>query len=192
MEHEGRPIFLPPDGINPKVIVDLGCWIGVTTEAYLIKYPMAYVVGVELSQHNYWTAQSRLSNYAGRFKLVNNVVWTYDGDIDCQMWGEETNYVREIFGPLDHRHMVSKTEKLPCLTLDTITADLPYIDFIKFDVEGSEHYILGAGGDWVTKTKSIFVEIHDITNDNVAALVRDLGFKIVREEFEKIWAINDK
>lgn len=191
MEYNGRNIYLPPDGIDPKVIVDLGCWIGITTEAYLIKYPDAHVIGVELSQHNFHSAMSRLNPWYHRTTLVNKVVWTYTGEIDCQMWGEETNYVREIFPPEDHRHGISTTVTLPCVTLDTITADYESIDFIKFDVEGAEHYILGAGGDWVNKTKSMFVEIHDTTNDNVTALIRDLGFKVVREEFEKVWAIND-
>jgi hypothetical protein len=77
---------------------------------------------------------------------------------------------------------------LPCLTLDTITKDIDHIDFIKFDIEAAEHEVLRHGGAWIYKTRSIFVEVHDVSNDVVRNLIQDRGFVVVKEGFELIWA----
>lgn len=187
-----RPIHLPPHRIiKPKVIIDLGCWVGVTTQAYAIYSPKAQVIGVELDSHNYQQAQSLLEPYGDRVKLINAAVWTYDGEVECRIWATETNYVKDTLSHANG-HSVSHSRMVPCLTLDTITKDLELVDFIKFDIEASEHQILAAGGDWVDKTRSIFVEIHDVSNDNIRRAITNLGFRVVKEDFELIWAVNSR
>lgn len=182
ISESGREVFLPTvDSI--KTIVDLGCFNGITIEAYAKHYPDAFILGVELMPDNYMIAKDRLSYFEDRVILKNSAVWSYDGDVICSVWGEETSHIVESRKPTP----LSKIT-LPCATLDTLTSSLDKIDFIKFDIEASEHEVLGLGGDWVKKTRSVFIEIHDETNDNVRNLVLDLGFKIDREEFEKIWA----
>lgn len=176
---EPRTIFYP----EYKTVIDLGCWQGETTEAYAEAWPNAKIIGVELMADNYIVASDRLAKYGNRIHLINAGVWSHDGYVDCSVWASETSHIAAT------REAVQGTPAvMPCLTLDSITKHLSHIDYIKFDIEASEHEVLRHGGDWVEKTNYIFVEIHDVSNDRVKELCSDLGFKIVREEFEKVWA----
>lgn len=176
-----RPIYLPP---SPRTIVDLGCWQGVTTKAYADLYPSAQIVGVEMMYDNYIKACELLDPYGDRITLRNIGVWSHTGEVECAIWGSETSHVRATREPLQ-----GYLTTLPCTTLDDITSHLNYIDFIKIDIEAAEHEVIRHGGAWVEKTRSLFVEIHDVSNDTVRGLLEMQGFTITNEEFEKIWAI---
>lgn len=181
--NNGRDVYLPNKD-DLKVILDLGCWQGITTQKYADLFPDAIVIGVELLEENFHIAANLLHEYKN-VQLFNEAVWTYTGYVPCTMWATETSYVR------DSRNIRQGTNldlDLPCTTIDALTIQFDKIDFIKFDIEASEHAVLSAGGDWVDKTSNVFVEIHDNTNDNVRNLLLNLGFKIAKEEFERIWA----
>lgn len=180
---EGRPIYLPPDDIECKIIIDLGCFTGITTAAYSSKYPDAEVFGYEIDTDNYNTAMAR--SYSGLVRVFNKAVWTHEGTVEYNLWGPETHH---IVGVHSNAGNVAR-RSVECTTLDQITFQYDAIDFIKFDIEGAEHSILALGGDWVEKTRSIFLEIHDYTNDNIRAALQRLGFEIVNEGFELIWGV---
>lgn len=177
---DGRDVYLP--SIEPLSIVDLGCWQGVTTKVYADQYPFATIIGVELIEHNFNIAKKLLNKYSN-VQLINTGVWSHDGEIECTLWASETSHIRATRVPQQ-----GPLTMLKCSTLDTITSSLHRIDFIKFDIEAAEHEVLRFGGEWVDKTREIFIEIHDTTNDTIRNLVKDLGFTVTREEFEKIWA----
>lgn len=179
-----RPIYTPEAYLLPKTVVDLGCCQGVTTKAYADLWPEAKIIGVELMYDNYLVARALLEPYGDRISLINAGVWSHNGDVECAIWETETSHIRATRQEQQGRAIAV----LPCLTLDTITNHLESIDFIKFDIEAAEHEVLRRGGNWVEKTKSMFIEIHDVSNTTVRNLVKDLGFDVYHEEFEKIWA----
>ncbi len=181
--YEGRDIYLPPNGINPKVIIDVGCFTGITTAAYSHVYPDALVYGYELEPGNYATALQR--DYEGQVFLKNKAVWVHNGTVTANLWGPETHHIEGVHPNAGRVPQIT----VPCTTLDAITYDMEHVDFIKMDIEGAEHSVLTLGGEWVKKTSSIFVEIHDVTNDNIRAMLQNLGFEIVKEGFEIIWGV---
>ncbi len=176
-----RPIY----NADFSTVVDLGCWQGVTTKAYAEAHPHAQIIGVELMTDNYNVAKELLQPYGERITLHNAGVWSYTGQIECAVWASETSHIRAT------RDVQQGTPAvLQCVTLDEVTKDCNAIDFIKFDIEAAEHEVLRHGGEWVRKTRYLFIEIHDINNDAVRTLAQNLGFVVTREEHEKIWATN--
>lgn len=180
---DGRPIYLPVKDIDAKFILDLGCFNGTTTKAYAHTFPKSKVVGVDLDLDNCYLAKQNTQNISN-IEIINSAVWIYSGEISCILWGEETNH---IVGVHPNAPSTCPVITVNCTTIDELTKEVEKIDFIKMDIEGAEHEILQAGGDWVDKTQNIFVEIHDVTNDNIRKYLNNLGFDIVQEGFELIW-----
>src|SRR6266566_6860818 len=65
----------PIEILNPKLILDLGCWIGYTTMAFHKKWPNAIIVACEGDQDNYLLAKENTSNL-NNVHIFNMVVGT--------------------------------------------------------------------------------------------------------------------
>ena len=133
--------------VNPKVIFDLGAYVGYTTWDFKNQYPGATVIAVEPDKHNYHllcvnTQRMKISKW-------NIAVGVSDGMGDLK----GTHY---------NAKQVTSGNNIPVLSLDTIAKRLPfsYIDFIKFDIEGTEKEILKRNGKWWSLTKKMKIEIH--------------------------------
>lgn len=178
---------MPPPGIKPKVILDLGCWQGVTTEIYLIAFPEAKVIGVDPEIENVMAAEFLYDSYGSRVEIIRRAIW----DKDCIINFHRGYHTMTgcVAGTMDNPSPV--VEWVHGMPLDLIAEKYEIIDFIKMDIEGSEFSVLGAGGEWPKKTRSIAVEVHEENNEHCRELLEGLGFRIVHEIPELLWAVND-
>lgn len=98
-------------------------------------------------------------------------------------WGGAKSTFKESYGH-DGKQM-APVFKVPTIGLSMVDAvellKVPRPDYIKMDVDGIEHLILGAGGDVLRGAKGILVEINDNFReqaDLACQYLLDAGFKL--------------
>jgi FkbM family methyltransferase len=170
-------LHLPPTELHePRLIIDLGASIGVTTLDLARRYPTASLVAVELDPSSVAIAAHNLKPLAGRVTLVGAAIAATDGGVEFDTSGD----------PAHHAVADQGEGRASALTIDTLLehagAGLP-VDYLKMSIEGSEKAVLGAGGDWPQSVRSIVVVPHGrYDTDGATADLRRLGFTIVSDQ----------
>ncbi len=104
-----------------------------------------------------------------------------------ELYVESSDYNSEIasvFADFDNRN--TKKISVPCRTLEQVIkdAELPWIDLLKMDCEGSEYDILyNTPVSSLQKIKRIAAEVHDLDTEkrnvkSMAAFLQKLGYTI--------------
>jgi FkbM family methyltransferase len=170
---------LPPPEIDPRtirVVWDLGANVGLTMAHYAVRYPLAQVFGVELDPTTAVAARQNLQPWQARCKVIRGAVWREDGEVEYEFESgkEEAARVVAASGPSQHR--------APALSLNSLFAEFPRIDFVKFDIEGAEQAVLRDGQAWAGRVRSLKVEVHaPYTVEECIHDLELLGFKARRE-----------
>jgi FkbM family methyltransferase len=176
---------LPPPEIDRRsvrVIWDLGANIGLTMAHFAVRYPQARISGVELDEVTAAAARLNLEPWSKQCKLIRGAVWHEDGSVPyaCERGNEEAAHI--VAGSA-----ADVTGSAPAFSLNTLFADCPRVDFVKFDIEGAEQSVLTRSTEWAARVRSVKVEVHPpYTMDDCARDLRALGFR-VRPEFSH-WA----
>jgi FkbM family methyltransferase len=164
---------LPPDGIVPATIWDLGANIGMTMAHFAVLYPDARIAGVELDPENAALCRENILPWSERCELVQAAVWTDDGGVD---------YEREP-GMEQGFHVVEQGDgnaKASSITLNGLLERHSWdrVDFVKMDIEGAEREVLATETDWAAAVRSIKVEVHEpYSVDECLRDLRALGFE---------------
>ena len=165
----GRTYHRPPLGLKAKVIFDLGAYVGYTAWDLSQLYPEAEIYAIEPDPQN--------------FDLMNKNLYG-----NCKVYatcGAIANF--DGVGILTGEHFNAKKITIgdgyvDVYTLDTFVGSLEKIDYIKFDIEGSERQVFKIGGKWPSKTKCLTVELHEgYTKAECAEDLYQLGFLNIRE-----------
>jgi FkbM family methyltransferase len=135
---------------NPKVIIDLGAYAGYTAFDFAERYPTARIIAIEPDKSNF--ALLRMNLHDPKIFALNVAISSNFGMY--AMSSEEHNAKRII---------PSDTGDVSATTLDYLmqTYKISQIDYIKFDIEGTEKLILKSDGLWWAATKSFKVEVHE-------------------------------
>lgn len=142
---------------EPKVIIDLGANIGLSTVFFLNKYPDCKIFAVEPEKSNYHLLENNLKNY-NNCKIYNYGIWDKPAiltikDNNLGNWGfsvEETEIADE--------------NTIKAITLDEIIKqnNIQQIDILKIDIEGAEIELFKNNYEhWLKITKVIIIELHD-------------------------------
>lgn len=154
---------VPPRGVelyDPKYILDLGANYGYSTWELARKYPDASIVAVEMDESNCDVLLENVYQFGDRVTIINAAVSHYSGKI---AYGglARTTYTTLAKGPYQMADAVTIDQIMHALSI-------PYWDYIKMDIEGSEFGVLkhaGEGKEWYTSwlenTKVIKVEVHE-------------------------------
>ena len=162
---------LPPPGVTPDTILDLGANIGMTMAHFAVLYPRARMIGVELDPDNASLCRENVRPWADRCKLVEGAVWTADGEVTY----ERRRGLEQGF----HVAGESGNAMAPAITLNTLLARHGWdqVDFMKMDIEGAEEQVLRSATEWAAQVRSIKVEVHGTyTVSDCASDLRALGF----------------
>lgn len=146
--------------ISPRVIVDAGANIGLTSVFYANKYPQARILAIEPELSNYEILQKNVAPYS---KIV---------PIRAGLWKDNTNlYVVDPglgkygFQTVDHFQLdrPENTESVPGVTIEKLMADyeLEHIDILKVDIEGAEKEVFESASLWINRVGVVEVEMHD-------------------------------
>lgn len=160
----------------PKVIVDIGANIGLTSIFFANKYPQAKVISVEPVSSNLELLRKNTASYENN-SIIRAAIWKRNGSIGITNanngeWGFQT-----VEG-------VSDRGWAPAMTMSALMelCGLEYIDLLKMDVEGAEKAIFQDASAWIDRVGAIAIELHDDLQNGCSR-----NFYLATRDFEHEW-----
>jgi FkbM family methyltransferase len=142
----------------PKVIVDAGANIGLTSILFANRYPEAKIIAIEPEASNYEMLKMNVAPYSN-ISPMKVALWNKNDEINLVdpgfgKWGFMTQGV-EYEGEVTH--------KVNSLTIDKIMEDngIDKIDILKIDIEGAEREVFMNSSSWIGNVDSLIVELHE-------------------------------
>lgn len=136
-------------------IIDAGANVGFSAIFFASRFPQAKVIAVEPEPSNYelllknispysniYPVQGAVSNKRGAFKITNK---------EADNWNFQFEDSNEGDGEGDFYTITYLMEKF----------GLEKIDFLKIDIEGGEEMLFQDHYEWLEKTRSLSIELHD-------------------------------
>jgi len=140
----------------PEYIIDGGGNIGLTACFFATKFPRATIVTVEPDDENFLLLQSNCKKYPGIRPLK------------CGIWKNNTHLQIENTEVGNNAFMVTETSEkdgtIKAVTVSSLMEqfNMPHIDILKLDIEGSEKEVFEQGSEkWLPLTKVLVIELHD-------------------------------
>lgn len=174
---------LPPPGVeSPRTVVELGANCGVSLTALAFNFPEARLLGAEADAGNAAAAQHNLARFGERATIVQAAIWDESAElvVDTSAQAGEHGF---LVRPAESGDPAS-FERLRGMTIDDLLdhhlpGDEP-IDYLHVSIEGSEPRVFAAGGRWVSRVRSLRVELHPYFGfdaERCIELLEDLGFR---------------
>ncbi|MBT2619725.1 FkbM family methyltransferase [Chryseobacterium sp. ISL-6] len=135
---------------DPKIIVDLGAHIGMTSMYLSLKYPNSKIYSVEASQENFEILKTNTKSFTN-IVCLNAAAHFEDGTL--KFGGDELSYNQKV----SEQGILTKA-----LSMGSImkSYDIEKIDLLKIDIEGAEIELLSKNNSWLQKVENIVIEIH--------------------------------
>jgi FkbM family methyltransferase len=144
----------------PRVIVDAGANVGLSTIFFANKYPDARIIAVEPEARNFAMLANNVAPYAN-VTPVEAAVWSENTDIDLfdpgiGSWGFLTRRRTDVVAG-------RWCQKVRGFTIDRLLDDfgLAHVDVLKLDIEGAEREVLNDSTAWIGRVDAIIAELHD-------------------------------
>ena len=141
----------------PKVIVDGGANIGLTSIYLANKFPQSKIISVEPSSSNFELLSRNIKPYLNIIGL-QSAIWNKDTTLKIRNLNENHWAFSVEECPADHPGCFN------AITLSTLIHkyNLDSIDILKLDIEGSERELFLCNYEnWINRTKCIVLELHD-------------------------------
>lgn len=155
----------PLTGLNPKVVIDGGANVGISTVRLAQLFPDATIVAVEPDDANF----AQLTANTRHLKNVIPVragLWHVSGRLAIENPGAEPWSLR--CRPTD----TDDPDGFDGMTIQGLLAanGLQHCDILKLDIEGAEHALFENAGDWIGRVhQAVMLEVH---SDKTAELVQ--------------------
>jgi FkbM family methyltransferase len=154
---------------NPKVIIDGGANVGMSSIYFNSLFPEAKIFSFEPDTNNFIMLNRNLGN-------LKNIKTFQKG-----LWGKSAKiYLNIISGYVDFYVTEEKTPKtiaeIDCISIaDLMTSEqLDSIDILKLDIEGAEKIIFETDPEkWLPKVGCIMIETHDRMTPNSSKALFD-------------------
>jgi FkbM family methyltransferase len=130
---------LPPDGFQPKSILDVGANVGATMAFLSARFPEASIAGVEPHPAN-----AEMCRRNTNHPVIEAAAWTENGTVT-------------LSGEQDTAKLGEGGVEVPAVPL----AELMPVDYLKLDVEGAERELLTRNTGWAGRVRCINVEVHE-------------------------------
>lgn len=159
-------------------IIDAGANVGFSAIFFATRFPQAKIIAVEPEPSNYelllknihpypniYPVQGAVSNKRGKFKITNK---------DADNWNFQFEDSNGSDGEGEFYTITDLMEKF----------GMEKIDFLKIDIEGGEEMLFQDNYEWLEKTQSLSIELHDFifpksSNNFFRALCSYLPFSFV-------------
>jgi FkbM family methyltransferase len=145
---------------HPRVIIDAGANIGLTSVFFANMYPDAKIVAIEPESTNYGLLLKNIAPYSN-IVAVQAALWKESTElalIDSGLgnYGFQTHARRATSQP-------SMVGYVPSITMNKLMEDyqLDHIDILKIDIEGAEKEVFENAMPWIDQVRAIEVETHD-------------------------------
>ena len=155
--------------IEPKVIIDAGANIGLSTLYFASRFPKAKIIAIEPSLENFEILQqqtAQISNVIcclGALWGKKEPLWlsnTHQDSWSIQVVSQLNNSARPSIQGFDLRSLIDEHE-------------IQIIDLLKIDIEGSEWEVLHEMPEfWLKRTRIIVIELHENIRPGVELLFK--------------------
>lgn len=138
---------------DPKIIVDAGAHIGMTSLLFAREYPAAKIIAVEPEQANFAALVANVSRYSNVVP-IQAALWKRDRVIQI---GPSMAHTKGAFEVSE-----SGTQNVRGITVETLLREtgISSVDLLKLDIEGSEAEVFEAP-TWINRVRVIAIELHD-------------------------------
>jgi FkbM family methyltransferase len=144
----------------PRVIVDAGANIGLTSVYLATRFPQARIVAVEPEASNFALLTANTRPYPS-VSVVQAALWNENTPIDVidpgkGKWGFQTRRNEDdAVGPA--------VERVPGVTVDALMRAhaIDFIDVLKVDIEGAEREVFADPSAWIDRVGIIVIELHE-------------------------------
>jgi FkbM family methyltransferase len=161
---------LPPHRIGETAtILDLGSNIGLTLVDLHAEYPRARIVGVEMDGDNFHLAMRNTSGMKN-VQIMHCAVSTQSGLVRYGKNSRADGYrIKDVGNDL---------VECPSRTIGDILSAyrIDRVDYLKMDVEGTEHDLFGGDCDWLDAVGSLNVEVHGDGLESILHTLNMHGF----------------
>jgi FkbM family methyltransferase len=167
---------------DPRVIVDVGANIGLSSVFYATKYPQARILAVEPESSNYKVLLDNISPYPN-ITAMQAALWHENSEIPMFDPGTGNTTFRVWKNKTSGTEAPSQTVR--ALTMDGLLLELgsERVDLLKVDIEGAEKEVFGSGATaWTERVGLIAIEIHDWLREGCGEMVRR-----ATKQFESEW-----
>jgi FkbM family methyltransferase len=171
---------------SPRIIVDAGANIGLTSVFYANKYPGAKIFAIEPEPSNYNMLLKNTAKYQN-IKPIQAALWNNNEHvhiIDGGIGGWSYQVEKASDGPAN-----TKSRGLAiALTIDKLMSDfhIGQLDLLKVDIEGSEKEVFENSAAWIDRVGVIVIELHDWLKEGCSIAVeratKNLDVKFQRRE----------
>jgi FkbM family methyltransferase len=145
---------------SPRVIVDAGANIGLTSRFFAARYPQARILALEPESSNFAMLRRNTAAYP-RIVPIQAALWDSVATLDVIDPSGRHGAYRTQAPVADNAS--SALERVLSLTMPKILADyaLDYIDLLKIDIEGAEKELFAVAEPWIGRVGVIIAELHD-------------------------------
>ena len=165
MHHEYKPVSkaLGLNNINPKLILDLGANIGLTTAYLKDIYPDCEIICLEPDRNNFEQLRENTKNLTN-IKRLNAAVWHRSSKLE--EINDEPSIIIEDWGKSFREQTNESSNTIQGFTISEILVQSShqFIDLLKIDIEGAERFIFNkeiSDLNFLKITRCIAIEIHD-------------------------------
>ena len=165
--------FLGSNFVNhePRIIVDCGANIGLSSVYFLERFKSAHLLAIEPDAGNFEVLKRNLDSYGGRVTIWNNALWATETILQLRpSSAEEGNeWGRQYMDP----NICEQVATGAVVQKGTATATMESvirwaggadIDLLKIDIEGAEVVVFGCDcSSWLPRVHTIAIELHDHT-----------------------------
>jgi FkbM family methyltransferase len=146
----------------PRIIVDAGANVGLTSVYFAERFPGSRVIAVEPEAANFEMLVRNSSQYPN-IVPVRKAIWSSNVSLEIVDPGEGS-WAFQVREPLPDDSGNHGAELLDGTTIDALMTDwnVAYIDILKMDIEGGEKEVFGSAGAWIDRVGCIAVELHDM------------------------------
>ena len=144
--------------VPPRVIVDAGANIGLTSVFFANRFPEARIFAIEPEPANFELLKRNVACYP-KVTPLRAALWKEDGplqlfDPGSGAWG---------FQARESRPGEQGVGTVPGLTLGSLMArcGLDRIDLLKVDIEGAEKEVFEQSQAWIERVGILMIELHD-------------------------------
>ncbi len=141
----------------PRVIIDAGANIGLSSVFFAKRFPDAMIYSIEPESRNFECLVNNTLGY-DNIKRVQTALWNRDAMLKIS----DKNETQWAFSVQECNK--NDPESFPGISLTSFMQNeqIAEIDVLKIDIEGAEQEVFSESYDyWVKRTKVIVIELHD-------------------------------
>lgn len=165
-------VYRPPFSMRPRVVVDLGANIGLTSLYYARRFHPTVLVAVEPDPANARLARRNLEPWGA--SLIEAAIGPEDG----VAWFDSSR--DSNLGSVGSSQSGSQVQMVSMSTLIE-TSGIETIDLLKMDIEGGEQALLTGDTAWLSSVNAIVAEFHPSVVDyaGLVQILVDSGFRYI-------------